>query len=171
VTPGSIALLTAAAHARGKALAAELADAGCDVAITSLAELRTRAEDVRRRGRRALALRMNANDPLSVTLALARVRAELGEPSLLIHVAPHELVCGPTGLDACTEAVAARARCVVYVLDEGDSFPDAPARAWAERGVPFVGVRVGPRDRAPAVARAVLQAIEGAQRQVTTKRQ
>jgi len=157
-----VVLLTAAAHRLGKPLVAQLAAAGADLAITSLALLASRVAIAERNGARAIALRMNANDPLSVRLALGTVTAELGPPDLLVHVAPHELVVTARGVDACTDAVATamqgRRGSIVYLLQPEDRFPEAAAREWAERGVALVGVAVSDRDTPDAIAAAVLSA-------------
>jgi hypothetical protein len=155
-------MLTAAAHRFGKPLVAQLAAAGADLAITSLALLNSRLEIAERHGVRAIALRMNANDPVSVRLALDAVTSQLGPLDLLIHVAPHELVTTARGVDPCTEAVASamqgRGGSIVYLLEPSDSFPERAAGEWAKHGVFLVGVRVNDHDEAREVGEAVLSA-------------
>ena len=158
-----VGMVTAAAHRFGKSLGEHLAGAGIDVAITSLALLSSRVKVIERAGGRAIALRMNANDPVSVNLALQAVMAHFGSLDLLVHIAPHELrVKTPSGLDPCTEAVASmmqgRGGAVIYLLGAGDCFPEGPARAWTERGVRLVGVRVNPGESPHAVREAVVRA-------------
>jgi NAD(P)-dependent dehydrogenase (short-subunit alcohol dehydrogenase family) len=121
---GYVALLTAAAHRRGKGLVAALVEA---------------------RGRRGPALRFNANDPASVALALTETLAKLGAVDLLVHVAPHELVGPPARFDACTAAalpdLRTRRGAVIYLLDPGDAFPSEPAAAERVHGVLVVGLQ------------------------------
>ncbi len=141
---------------------AELAAAGADLAITSLALLASRVAIAERLGARAIALRMNANDPVSIRLTLDAVTAQLGPSDLLVHVAPHELVATASGVDACTEAVASamQGRCgsIVYLLEPEDRFPEVAARKWAERGIALVGIRVSDRDAPHEIGAAVLSA-------------
>ena len=162
------ALLTAAAHRRGKALVAALAGAGFDVAIGSLAKLASRVGLVEAHGRQGLALRFNVNDPQSVALALREIESELGAPSLLVHVAPHELVGPPERLDACTAALlpALRARrgAVLYLLDPGDPFPEAPAAREQESGVWVAGLRCPEEARPETVAGAALRLLDARER-------
>lgn len=157
-----VAMLTAAAHRFGKPLAAQLAAAGADLAITSLALLTSRIKLAEQQGARAIALRMNANDPVSVRLALGEVTSRLGTPELLVHVAPHELVAAAHGVDPCTEAVASvmqgRGGSIVYLLEPGDAFPEAAAREWAARGVSLVGLHVAEHATPHAIGEAVLSA-------------
>jgi hypothetical protein len=163
-----VAMLTAAAHAFGKPLVLQLANAGADVAITSLARLASRTKLVEERGGRAVALRMNVNDPLSVRLALETIRSELGPVDLLVPVAPHELAAASCGVDPCTEAVASqmqgRGGAVIYLLGAADVFPEQEARAWAGRKVFFVGLRVDASERPSTVAEAVVSAFQGSRR-------
>ena len=157
-----VAMLTAAAHRFGKPLVGHLASAGADLAITSLALLASRLEIAKLHGVRAIALRMNANDPMSVRLALNAITARLGRIDLLVHVASHELVAISHGVDPCTEAVASamqgRGGSIVYLLERNGSFPEAAAAEWAKRAVSLVGVRVEDHDAARQVGEAVLSA-------------
>jgi NAD(P)-dependent dehydrogenase (short-subunit alcohol dehydrogenase family) len=157
-----VAMLTAGAHRFGKPLVGHLAEAGADLAITSLALLASRIRIAELHGVRAIALRMNANDPLSVRFTLNAITFQLGRLDLLVHVAPHELVATSHGLDPCTEAVAASMQdhggSIVYLLDRNDPFPEASAAEWAKRRVFLVGVRVTDHDAAREVGEAVISA-------------
>ena len=158
----SVAMVTAAAHKFGKPLVEHLARAGTDVAITSLALLSSRPKVIKKMGGRAIALRMNANDPASVRLALQAITPQFGALDLLVHIAPHELAETSSGLDPCSEAVAStmqgRGGAIIYLLGVGDSFPIGPARVWMERGVCIVGLRVNSDESPRAVGEAVVRA-------------
>lgn len=83
-----VALVTGGARRIGRAIALDLADFGCDVAVhchTSRAEAGETAEMIRGRGRRAVVLEADLKDP-EATAALARQTAEaLGGLDILVN--------------------------------------------------------------------------------------
>jgi NAD(P)-dependent dehydrogenase (short-subunit alcohol dehydrogenase family) len=79
--PARTALVTGAAHGIGRAVALELAAQGADVVVhygTSRAEADATADEIRRRGRRALTVHADLRDPDGADRLLATVRAEWG---------------------------------------------------------------------------------------------
>jgi hypothetical protein len=128
-----VAVVTAAAHAGGKAIALGLADAGFDVVFWGLAALRTRCHDVEARGRRALSLRGNILDPVSVRFLIADTTAVFPTVDAVVHVAADHLAIDADGNDPATAAlVAAGAKTVVYV-DDGHASEVAERAAAARR--------------------------------------
>lgn len=85
---GRVAFVSGAAGSGiGRATAFALARDGADVAVTtrrSLEAAEAVAAEVRRFGRRALAVAADAGDPDAMAAAFARVRAELGAPDILV---------------------------------------------------------------------------------------
>jgi NAD(P)-dependent dehydrogenase (short-subunit alcohol dehydrogenase family) len=84
---GSVAIVTGASMGIGRAIACILADAGYDVVCAARSEtaLAQTAEDVRRRGRRALAVPTDISDPEAVARMIDRTMAELGRIDVLIN--------------------------------------------------------------------------------------
>ena len=81
-----IAVVTGAARGIGRAIALELADRGCDVAVlgrsqTGLAET---AEEVVRRGRRAVVLPCDMANANEVDAATSGVLSDLGVPTVVV---------------------------------------------------------------------------------------
>ena len=97
-------MVTAAAHRCGKQIVRDLATDGYDVAVCSLALLRSRVETVESLGRRACALRLLTNYPPSAMQAVVDVHRLLGRIDTLIHI-DGDATVGPDGsLDATTVA-------------------------------------------------------------------
>jgi pteridine reductase len=98
----TVALVTGAARRVGRAIALELADAGCDVAIHFLNsgdDARTLAEEIQRRGRRAILTRGDLGDPPTWPAIVAQTVAELGRMDVLINNASRFDASGEDTLD------------------------------------------------------------------------
>jgi NAD(P)-dependent dehydrogenase (short-subunit alcohol dehydrogenase family) len=93
---GKIALVTGGGRGIGRAIALELAQAGCDVAL--LARTREQVEavtaEIRALGRRSIAIAADVANTQQVQQALIEVRNALGPISILINNAA---VVGPMG--------------------------------------------------------------------------
>jgi NAD(P)-dependent dehydrogenase (short-subunit alcohol dehydrogenase family) len=126
---GHVVILVPAAHAHGKSIAVRLGAAGASVALVSLAALRTRVRHVEEAGGRAIALRANLVDPVSVRLATTEIVRELGPPSSLVHIAPDHLPGWPETIDAGTRATidSLRGGSVVMVLDHATTDVRVPS--------------------------------------------
>lgn len=86
---GQRAIVTGASRGIGRAVALRLAHLGADVALVarSTAGLEAVAEEVRRRGRRALVVACDVSDGSAVAEACRRIETELGAPDLLVNAA------------------------------------------------------------------------------------
>lgn len=86
--PIPVALVTGAARRVGRAIALELARAGCDIAVHHRSNeddaLRT-AEDIRALGRRAALLKVDLEDPAAAAKLPERCAAELGRLDILVN--------------------------------------------------------------------------------------
>lgn len=86
--PAKIALVTGAARRIGRVIALFLARQGWDVAVHyrfSEAEAQVTADDIRKLGRRAVALHCDLTDENAVNRLLPRVADTLGNPSCLVN--------------------------------------------------------------------------------------
>lgn len=83
---GRVALLVGGGRGIGRACSLALAREGADVAVLSRTriELEDTCAHVRALGRRALALPLDATDRAGLDLGLARLRQELGPPTLVV---------------------------------------------------------------------------------------
>ncbi len=81
-----IAVVTGAGRGIGRAIAFELADRGCDVALLGRHQemLASGAEEIVRRGRRALALPCDVARSDQIDEAASRVLADLGVPTFVV---------------------------------------------------------------------------------------
>ena len=84
---GKIAVVTGAASGIGRAIALRLANDGADVAVFDLDKkgAESTAADVRRLGRRAIALEVDVSSFSGVAAAIDRVRKELGPITILVN--------------------------------------------------------------------------------------
>ena len=85
---GKVALVTGGSRGIGAAIAARLAQAGADVAITyakSEGPAQLVVDGVKGHGRRGLAIKADAADAGAVTAAVDRVAAELGRLDILVN--------------------------------------------------------------------------------------
>jgi NAD(P)-dependent dehydrogenase (short-subunit alcohol dehydrogenase family) len=84
---GQVAVVTGAASGIGRAIALRLAAGGAHVAIVDLQDdLAAKvADDVRRAGTRALALRANVAESADVESALRATASQLGAPTILVN--------------------------------------------------------------------------------------
>ena len=79
-----IAVVTGAGRGIGRAVSIELARRGADVALLSLHAPTEAADDVRKTGKRALALECDVADANAVAKAAKKVLAELGPPDVIV---------------------------------------------------------------------------------------
>jgi NAD(P)-dependent dehydrogenase (short-subunit alcohol dehydrogenase family) len=86
---GKIAAITGGGSGIGRAVALRLARDGADVAVLDLAANAAEAvrDEVRALGRRAAAIACDVSDRAAVEKAVARVRGELGDASILVNCA------------------------------------------------------------------------------------
>lgn len=108
---GKIALVTGGGRGIGRAIALELAGAGCDVAL--LARTREQVNEVaatiQALGRRSMAIAADVANPQQVQQALTEIQSTLGPISILINNAAVVGPLGPTAevdLDAWAQAIA-----------------------------------------------------------------
>lgn len=129
---GARALVTGASRGIGAAIAAELAAAGADVALTgrSTADLAALAERIAAdSGRRTLAIEADAADADAVTAAVARAERQLGGLDLLINNAGTTVRAEATAISVedWDRVMAVNAR-AAFVASQ------AAARGMIERG-------------------------------------
>jgi len=84
---GKVAIVTGGSRGLGKAMALTLADAGADVVVASRtqADLDKVAEEIRAKGRKSLAISMDATNMDSVNKMAAQVVEEFGKIDILIN--------------------------------------------------------------------------------------
>jgi NAD(P)-dependent dehydrogenase (short-subunit alcohol dehydrogenase family) len=82
-----VALVTGAGRNLGRAIALSLAEAGADVALTarSMPEIERTAEEIRKQGRKALAIVMDVTDFPQVEQAIQKIIAEFGRIDILVN--------------------------------------------------------------------------------------
>ncbi len=101
---GRTALVTGAARGIGRAIALALGESGADVAVNyreRAGDAEAAAQEVRRLGRKAIAVRADVSQSAEVATLLERVEAELGPIDILINNAG---VAIQRGLDDLSEA-------------------------------------------------------------------
>ncbi len=84
---GKVAIVTGGSRGLGKAMALGLADAGADIVIASRtqADLDKVAEEIKAKGRKALAIAMDATNFDSIKAMAAKVMEEFGKIDILIN--------------------------------------------------------------------------------------
>jgi len=84
---GKVALVTGAGKNLGKAIALALAEAGADVVVTSRtpSEIQKVAEEIREKGKKALAIPLNVTESAQVERAVEQVVSELGGIDILVN--------------------------------------------------------------------------------------
>ena len=84
---GKVALVTGAGKNLGKAIALALADAGADVAVTSrtLSEIQKTAEEIREKGKKALAIPLDVTNFAQVESAVREIVSEFGRIDILVN--------------------------------------------------------------------------------------
>ena len=100
---GRVALVTGGSRGIGRETALRLAAEGADVAISFAQRVQAAEEvvaDVRRRGRRALAVPCNVAHAADVQRLVAQTRRELGEIDLLVHCGAISNICSHEELSA-----------------------------------------------------------------------
>jgi len=86
--PGRIALVTGGGRGIGKAIALALADAGCDVAVNYVrrkADADASCEEIRAKGRRALAIKGDVSQSADVIALVSAVEAGMGAVDILVN--------------------------------------------------------------------------------------
>ncbi len=104
---GKVALITGAGQGVGQGIAFALAAEGVAVVVTgrTLAKVQVTADEISKRGGKALAIACNVKDAASMEAAVARTVAELGGLQILVNNA-QEVPLGPL-LAVSEEALAA----------------------------------------------------------------
>ena len=84
---GKVALVTGAGRNLGKGVAISLAEAGADVAVTSrtLSEIKRTEREIKEKGQRALAIRMDVTDFNQVKRAVQKIISEFGRIDILVN--------------------------------------------------------------------------------------
>jgi NAD(P)-dependent dehydrogenase (short-subunit alcohol dehydrogenase family) len=90
---GKVALVTGAGRGIGKAIALALAQAGADVCVTARTEsqINETAQEIRKMGRKALAVVADATNAAAVGLVVEKTVAELGGLQILVNNAGMEM--------------------------------------------------------------------------------
>ena len=86
---GKIALVTGGAGGIGRALALGLADAGADVVVASrnLGHLEKAAEEIKKKGRKSLAVSVDVSDEKSVADMVKRILEKFSQIDILVNAA------------------------------------------------------------------------------------
>ena len=84
---GKVALVTGGGKNLGKVIAVSFAEAGADVVVTSrtLSEVEKTAEEIRGKGRRALAISMDVTNFAQVEGAVRKIVSEFGRIDILVN--------------------------------------------------------------------------------------
>lgn len=84
---GKVALVTGAGKNLGKVISLSLAEAGADVVVTSrtVSEIEKTAEEVRKTGRKALAIPLDVTDFSQVEKVVERVVSDFGRIDILVN--------------------------------------------------------------------------------------
>jgi NAD(P)-dependent dehydrogenase (short-subunit alcohol dehydrogenase family) len=82
-----VALVTGAGRNLGRAIALSLAEAGADVALTarSMPEIEKTAEEIRKQGRKAMAIVMDVTDFPQIEQTVQNIIAEFGRIDILVN--------------------------------------------------------------------------------------
>lgn len=90
---GKVALVTGAGRGIGKAIALALAKAGADVCVTARTEsqINETAQEIRKMGRKALAVPADATNAAAVATVVEKTVAELGGLQILVNNAGMEM--------------------------------------------------------------------------------
>ena len=110
VLKGKAALVTGGGTGICRGIALELADHGCDVAITSrsLEHLEPTVEEIRSRGRTAVAVTADVRDPAAVDDVVARTVETFGRLDIVVNGAAGNFLClaedlSPNGFGAVVD--------------------------------------------------------------------
>ena len=84
---GKVALVTGAGRNLGKSIALSLAEAGADVAVTSrtLSEIQITEQEIRKKGRRALAIPMDVTELNQVERTIQKIVSDFGRIDILVN--------------------------------------------------------------------------------------
>lgn len=147
-----VAVVTAAAHRGGKRVGDQLVDDGWDLALWSLAVLRSRVVHAEAKGRRAVAVRGNIADPRSVAFLVAETTEAFPTVDAVVHLDADELAFDASGSAPTTAALVELGAVKVVYVAHGDC---AAPRSWcAEHEVDVLVLDAGDKvyNIAPAVA-------------------
>ncbi len=84
---GKVALVTGAGRNLGKSIALSLAEAGADVAVTSrtLSEIQITEQEIRKKGRKALAIPMDVTELNQVERTIQKIVSDFGRIDILVN--------------------------------------------------------------------------------------
>jgi len=84
---GKVALVTGAGRNLGKSIALSLAEAGADVAVTSrtLSEIQITGQEIRKKGRKALAIPMDVTKLSQVERTIQKIVSDFGRIDILVN--------------------------------------------------------------------------------------
>jgi NAD(P)-dependent dehydrogenase (short-subunit alcohol dehydrogenase family) len=86
---GRVALITGAGVGFGRAIALAFAEYGCDIAASDLTQdpVASTADEVQKRGRRAIGIQANVSKPEDITTMVKRAADEFGKIDILVNCA------------------------------------------------------------------------------------